>query len=180
METPVCPQWPGPGEDIPNQNIELNWLTGCLSKSTTSEYPPHMYDDVKAHLQEMLDIDAIWKLHNPWASVAVLVQKKDRSWRFCINNRKLNNLTFKDAYSLPYIHETLNSLQGPSGSPCLTWSLGTGRSRWMMRANHWPCSWCSCWDSMSVTECLSDWPMLLPPFSGWWKPASGTSILSGA
>ena len=29
---------------------------------------------------------------------------------------------------------------------------------------------------MSATECLLDWPTPLPPFSGWWKPASGTSI----
>ena len=31
--------------------------------------PPHMYDDVRAHIQEMLDIGAIRKLHSPWASV---------------------------------------------------------------------------------------------------------------
>ena len=37
--------------------------------------PPHMYDDVKAHIQEMLDIGAIQKLHNPWTSTVVLVQK---------------------------------------------------------------------------------------------------------
>ena len=30
--------------------------------------PPHMYDNVRAHIQEMLDISAIHKLHNPWAS----------------------------------------------------------------------------------------------------------------
>ena len=44
--------------------------------------PPHMYDDVKAHLQEMLDIGAIQKSHSPWANVVVLVWKKDRSLRF--------------------------------------------------------------------------------------------------
>ena len=43
---------------------------------------PHMYDDVKAHLQEMLDIGVIRKLHSLWASVVVLVQKKDGSLSF--------------------------------------------------------------------------------------------------
>ena len=71
-----------------------------------------MYDDVKAHLQEMLDISAIRKSHSPLASTVVLVQKKDGSLRFCIDVRKLNNWTIKDAYSLPHIDETLNSLQG--------------------------------------------------------------------
>ena len=35
-----------------------------------------MYDDVRAHIQEMLDIGALCKLHSPWASAVVLVQKK--------------------------------------------------------------------------------------------------------
>ena len=74
--------------------------------------PSHMYDNVRAHIQEMLDIGTIHKLHSPWASAVVLVQKKDGSLRFCPNLRKLNNQTIKDAYSLPHIDETLDSLQG--------------------------------------------------------------------
>ena len=60
----------------------------------------------------MLDISAIWKSHSQWASAVFLVQKKDVSPRFCTDLRKLNNQTIKDAYSLPHIKETLNSLQG--------------------------------------------------------------------
>ena len=74
--------------------------------------PPHMYNDVRAHIQEMLDIGAICKSHSPWASAVVLVWKKDGGLRFCIDLRKLNEQTAKDAYSLPQIDETLDSLQG--------------------------------------------------------------------
>ena len=74
-----------------------------------------MYNDMKAHLQEMLDSSAIWKSHSPWVSTVVLVQKKDGHLRFCIDLRKLDNQTIKDAYSLPYINETLNSLQVSQG-----------------------------------------------------------------
>ena len=35
--------------------------------------PPHMHDDVRAHIQEMLDIGAICKSHSLWASAVVLV-----------------------------------------------------------------------------------------------------------
>ena len=52
--------------------------------------PLHMYDDVRAHIQEMLDIGAIHKSHSLWASVVVLVHKKDGGLRFCIDLRKLN------------------------------------------------------------------------------------------
>ena len=72
----------------------------------------HMYDDMRANIQEMLDIGAIHKLHSPWASAAVLVWKKDGGLRFCINLRKLNNQTLKDTYLLPQINKTLDSLQG--------------------------------------------------------------------
>ena len=74
--------------------------------------PPHMYDDVKTHIQEMLDIGAIHKSHSPWASAVVLVWKKDGGLRFCIDLRKLNERTIKDAYSLPQFDETLDSPQG--------------------------------------------------------------------
>ena len=52
--------------------------------------PPHMYDNVRAHIQEMLDICAIHKLHSPWASAVVLVRKKGGGLRFCTDLRKLN------------------------------------------------------------------------------------------
>ena len=86
--------------------------------------PPHMYNDMRAHLQELLDIGAIQKSHSPWASVVVLVQKKDGSLRFCIDLRKLNNQTIKDAYSLPQIDETLHSLQGSHRFSSLDLKLG--------------------------------------------------------
>ena len=74
--------------------------------------PPHMYDDMRAHIQAMLHISAIhWSL-SLWASTVVLVWKKDGGLRFCIDLRKLNNWTGKDAYSLPRIDKTLDSLQG--------------------------------------------------------------------
>ena len=71
-----------------------------------------MYDDVRAQIQEMLDIGAIQKSHSPWASTVVLVWKKDGSLRFCIDLRKLNNQTIKDAYSLPHTDKTLDNIQG--------------------------------------------------------------------
>ena len=74
--------------------------------------PPHMYNDVRAHIQEILDVSAIHWSHSPWASAVVLVWKKDGVLRFCINLRKLNNGTAKDAYSLPQIDKILDSLQG--------------------------------------------------------------------
>ena len=51
-------------------------------------------------------------LTSPWASPVVLVKKKDGSVRFCIDYRKLNSLTAKDAYPLPRIDDNLDALRG--------------------------------------------------------------------
>ena len=60
--------------------------------------PPHLYEEVKAHLQEMVEMAAIRRSFSHWASAVVLVRKKDGGLRFCIDRRKLNNRTIKDGY----------------------------------------------------------------------------------
>ena len=74
--------------------------------------PPHEFEEVQNHLQDMLKVGAIRKSVSPWASPVVLVWKKDGSLRFCIDIRKLNSQTIKDAYSLPRIEESLDCLNG--------------------------------------------------------------------
>ena len=81
-------------------------------KEAYRRIPPQMYDEVKTHLQEMLDLGGIRPSNSPWASAIVLVRKKDGRLRFCIDLRKLNNRTVKDAYSLPRIESILDSLGG--------------------------------------------------------------------
>ena len=63
-------------------------------------------------LTEMKAKDMIQPLQSPWVSPVVLVQKKDGSTRFCINYRKLNSVTRKDAYPIPRIDDTLDTLAG--------------------------------------------------------------------
>ena len=60
----------------------------------------------------MLEIGVIKCSNSPWENVVVLVEKKDGSLRFCIDLRKLNSHTVKDADSLPRITETLDCLNG--------------------------------------------------------------------
>lgn len=59
----------------------------------------------------MSDNDVIKESFSPWAVQIVLVEKKNRSWHFCVDYRKLNALTHRDAYLLPRIEESLTSFK---------------------------------------------------------------------
>ena len=47
---------------------------------------------------------------SPWASSIVLVSKRDGSYRYYIDYRKVNDLTHKHSYPLPRIDSTLEAL----------------------------------------------------------------------
>ena len=71
-----------------------------------------MYEEVREHLEKILEIGAIQPSHSPWASPVVLVCKKDGKLQFCIHLGKLNAHMIKDSYSLPRIEDTLDGLNG--------------------------------------------------------------------
>ncbi|XP_062380954.1 uncharacterized protein LOC134069109 [Sardina pilchardus] len=74
--------------------------------------PPSMYPEIKELLRGMLEGGVIRESSSPWAAPVVLVRKKDGAWRFCVDYRRLNDVTHKDAYPLPRIEESLTSLKG--------------------------------------------------------------------
>ena len=62
---------------------------------------------MKTEIDRMISQDVIRPSESPWASPVVIVKKKDGSFRFCVDYRKLNEITEKDAFPLPRVEENL-------------------------------------------------------------------------
>ena len=76
----------------------------------------------------MLSQGVIQPSCSPWASPIVSVKKKDGSYRFCVNYRKLSSITKKDAHPLPRVDDHLDALHGS----CLFSTLDLRSGYWQV------------------------------------------------
>ena len=74
--------------------------------------PYHHRAEVEKQVNDMLSQGVIQPSTSPWSSPIVLVKKKDGSYRFCIDYRKLNSITKVDAHPLPRVDDLLEALNG--------------------------------------------------------------------
>ena len=96
--------------------------TNLIGHEIHTKGPPihHPYrrqnPEVRRHeqdqLKELLEQEIIRPPCSPWASAVVMGKKKDVTLRFCIDIRKLNDITIKDAHPLPRIDDTLEAIKG--------------------------------------------------------------------
>jgi hypothetical protein len=69
---------------------------------------------VEEKVREMAAGGVIEPSSSPWAAPPVLVRNKDGNWRFCVDYRRLNEVTRKDSYPLPRIDGALDYIGGSS------------------------------------------------------------------
>ena len=72
-------------------------------KGTYKRIPPHLIADVRTHLKEMEEIGMIRKSFSPWSNSIVLVKKSNGTLGYCIDLRKINSKTVKEAVK-PQLH----------------------------------------------------------------------------
>jgi hypothetical protein len=75
-------------------------------------YSPLHKDEIERQVVELLKAGLIVPSVSSFASPVLLVQKKEGTWRFCIDYRKLNDMTVKNRFPMPLVDEILDELAG--------------------------------------------------------------------
>jgi hypothetical protein len=86
--------------------------------------PLTQFQPMKDEVERMLRLGVIRKSVSPYASPIVLVKKKSGEIRFCVDFRRVNDKTVKDAYPLPHVSDILEALHGAKFFTTLDLSSG--------------------------------------------------------
>ncbi|XP_058864420.1 uncharacterized protein LOC131706752 [Acipenser ruthenus] len=81
-------------------------------KQRPRRQPLALQEATEQVLEEMKAAGIIEPSDSPWTSPVVMVRKKDGKWRFCVDYRRVNDVTEKDSYPLPRIDESLDLVAG--------------------------------------------------------------------
>ena len=81
-------------------------------RSRPYNIPVHLKAEVKKQIDSMLEHKLIRMSTGKWSSPIVLVKKKDGTWRFCVDYRKLNAVTVKHSMALSNIENAMEVMHG--------------------------------------------------------------------
>ena len=82
------------------------------TKQRPYRIPVHLQTVVNQQVADMLERGFIRSSTSPWSSPIVLAPKKDGNYRFCVDFRRVNSVTKKDAQPMPRIDDILDQLGG--------------------------------------------------------------------
>jgi hypothetical protein len=119
-EVPVVNQFPNvfpveflgmpPDRDI-EFVIELKPGTAPIYKTPFRMTTPEL-DELKEHINELLEKGFIRPSSSPWGAPVIFVLKKDGTQRLCMDYHALNEVTIKNKYPLPRVDDLFDQLCG--------------------------------------------------------------------
>ncbi|MCO5610812.1 hypothetical protein L7F22_065053 [Adiantum nelumboides] len=90
-----------------------------ITGSVAPNKPPYrvstaQQEEIMTQVNKLLQKGDIQPSSSPFFSPMLLVQKKDGSWRMCVDYKALNKITVKNKFPIPHIDDVLDRLQGAS------------------------------------------------------------------
>ena len=98
--------------DIKEFQMAINVEDNVPVTSAYRRIPPHLYQEVRNYVNDLLTNGWIRESFAAYSSPIVCVRKKDGGMRMCVDYRKLNAKTIPDAQPIPRIQDILDSLGG--------------------------------------------------------------------
>ena len=92
-------------QDIPTTTDQPIRMQPC-------RLPVHRQAEVRDHIDRLIDDGIVEPSASPWAAPIVVVHKPDDSIRLCVDYRKLNQRTKRDAFPLPRVDDAIDAMQG--------------------------------------------------------------------
>ena len=86
---------------IPSASISNKPSYRCNSEETK---------EIQKQTSELMEKGYVWESVSPCAVLVLLVLKKDRSWKICVDYRVINQITIKYRHSIPRLDDMLDEL----------------------------------------------------------------------
>src|SRR5436190_161936 len=102
------PEKPGT-TDLTEHKIDVNGH--ALIKQRYYPVSPKIQEAIYTEVDKMLEAGIIEPSKSEWSTPIVMIKKPNGSYRFCLDFRKLNSVSKKDAYPLPYMNAILDKLR---------------------------------------------------------------------
>lgn len=91
---------------------KIDTATNAPIKQRHYPVSPFIQKDMDKEYDRMFKLGVIEKSNSPWSSPMVAVRKSNGKIRLCLDCRKLNDVTIKDSYPVPYITRILGNIRG--------------------------------------------------------------------
>nr|KYP61433.1 Retrotransposable element Tf2 [Cajanus cajan] len=92
-------------------SIDLVLGAGLVSVAPYRMAPTELVE-LKGQLEDLLEKQLVRPSVSPWGAPVLLVKKKDRGSRLCVDYRQLKKLTIKNKYPLPRVDDLMDQLRG--------------------------------------------------------------------
>jgi hypothetical protein len=91
--------------------IEIKHVTEPIARTPYRMSTPEL-QDLRMQLKELLDLGLIRPSVPPCGAPIIFIQKKDGSWRLCIDYHQLNKEMIKNQYPLSRIDDLFDQMKG--------------------------------------------------------------------